>query len=192
MRLCAYKILKTDDQRCSWFTCVLLMASMELCVLVYIQCTINTCRDHQSKLSIRTPKTVYHSLTSHAPMPGTQEALSMYVMWKTHRRKAFDGFSAGIVFSASFKANLRATLEIWIYTFHVIRKRQPCITEHEKSIRWQSSIPNSPFWTESFIHFWSCHAACQILTLQLGSEPTRLAVAARSPKHWAARESPRI
>ena len=38
----------------------------------------------------------------------------------------------GIVFGASFKVSLGAELETWIYTFHTIRKRQQCITEHEK------------------------------------------------------------
>lgn len=82
----------------------------------------------------------------------------------------------GIVFAASFKASLGAELETWIYTFHTIRKRQQCVTEHEKPMLWQYSIPSRPFWMESFIHFWSCHAACQILTLQFGGEPIPLAV----------------
>ena len=134
------------------------------------------------------------TIHSHLMSPCLARRKYSVCMWRGRctERKPLMASLLGRVFHASFKANLRAKLEVWIYTFHMIRKRQQRITEQEKSIRWQYSIPSGPFWTESFIHFWSCHAACQIWTLQLGIEPIPLAVQARSPKPWAARESPCI
>lgn len=110
-----------------WFTCVLPMASMELCALVYIQ-VINTCRDHQSKLSIRTPKTVYHSLISrpHAWHTGSTQYVCDV---EDDRRKAFDGFlcwNSVQCFIQSQPEGHTGNLDL-----HIPRdkERQPCITE---------------------------------------------------------------